>query len=122
MKFLHKNKVFQNKIYTFLLKKYIDFYTFLSTLLPDLYQSIKVDKKTPAPFDVGVMIYLSFENIRRLSEFFVSVDGCVPKLLFNPDELIVLCHTVGATHGSGLYLSGICRNGYVRNRGVLGFA
>src|SRR4030095_15223560 len=45
---------------------------------------------------------------------------CAAKLLFNPQQLVVLGHTIAATRGTGLDLTGRRPDGEIGDRGVLG--
>ena len=51
-----------------------------------------------------------------------GVDGAAAQLLLNAQQLIVLCHTLGAAGRAGLDLAGVQRHSQVRNGGEIGRA
>ena len=51
-----------------------------------------------------------------------GVDGAAAQLLLDAQQLVVLCHTLGAAGGAGLDLAGVQSHGQVGDGGVLSLA
>ena len=67
------------------------------------------------------MIY-SIEALPHLLQLRVAIHGAVAELLLDTNQLVVFRHTVGAAHGAGLDLAGVCGDGDVGDGGVLGLS
>lgn len=67
---------------------------------------------------------MPFDRCKGLPGFLglEAVFGRATELFLDADELVVLSHTVGAAHRTGLNLAGVGSHGNVGNGGILGFA
>ena len=54
-----------------------------------------------------------------LLQFLVTIDSGIAELFLDADELVVLSHTVGAAHRTGLDLTTVGSHGDVGDGGIL---